>query len=72
MKQNMGTTDRIIRALVVAPVLLLIAYLVGFATVAGIITTVLAIVMLGTAAVGFCPLYAPFHLHTDHRHAIDA
>lgn len=72
MKQNMGTTDRIIRALVVAPVLLVIAYLVGFATVAGVMATVLAIVMLGTAAAGFCPLYVPFHLHTDHRHAIDA
>jgi uncharacterized membrane protein len=72
MNQNMGTTDRIIRAIVVAPVLLVIAYLVGFATVVGIIATVLAVIMLGTAAVGFCPLYAPFHLHTDHRHAVDA
>ena len=49
MKQNMGTTDRIIRAIVVAPVLLVIAYLVGFATVVGVIATVLAVVMLGTA-----------------------
>ncbi|MGZ4728196.1 MAG: YgaP family membrane protein [Acidimicrobiales bacterium] len=68
----MGTADRIIRAIVVAPVLLVIAYLVGFASVVGIIATVLAVVMLGTAAVGFCPLYVPFHLHTDHRHAVDA
>jgi uncharacterized membrane protein len=72
MKQNMGTTDRIIRAVVVAPVLLVIAYLVGFASVVGVIATVLAIVMLGTAAVGFCPLYVPFHLHTDHRQGADA
>jgi uncharacterized membrane protein len=72
MKQNMGTADRIIRAIVVAPVLLVIAYFVGFATVVGVIATVLAVVMLGTAAVGFCPLYLPFHLHTDHRHAVDA
>jgi uncharacterized membrane protein len=72
MKQNMGTADRIIRAVVVAPILLVIAYLVGFASVIGVIATVLAIVMLGTAAVGFCPLYAPFHVHTDHRHAVDA
>jgi uncharacterized membrane protein len=67
MKQNMGTTDRIVRAIVVAPVLLVIGYLVGFATVVGVIATVLAVVMLGTAAVGFCPLYMPLHLHTDHR-----
>jgi hypothetical protein len=72
MKQNMGTADRIIRAVVVAPVLLVIAYLVGFASVGGVIAAVLAVVMLGTAAVGFCPLYAPFHLHTDHRHPVDA
>jgi len=72
MKQNMGTTDRIIRAVVVAPILLIIAYVAGFASVVGIISTVLAIVMLGTAAVGFCPLYVPFHLHSDHRHSVDA
>ena len=72
MQQNMGTADRIIRGFGVAPALLVAAYLVGFATVFGVIATALAVVMLGTAAVGFCPLYAPFHLHTDHRHAVDA
>jgi hypothetical protein len=72
MKQNMGTADRVVRALVVAPVLLVVAYLVGFASVVGVIATVLAVVMLGTAAVGFCPLYAPFHLHTDHRQGAGA
>jgi uncharacterized membrane protein len=70
MKQNMGTADRIVRAVVLAPVLLVIAYLVGFASVVGVISTVLAVVMLGTAAVGFCPLYVPFHLHTDQRHGV--
>jgi len=71
MKQNMGTTDRIVRAVVVAPALLVVAYVVGFATVVGVIATVLAVVMLGTAAIGFCPLYVPFHLHTD-EHTADA
>ncbi len=66
MKKNMGTTDRLVRALLVAPVLLVIAFAVGFATVAGVIATVLAVVMLATAAVGICPLYLPFHLRTDH------
>ena len=66
MKKNMGTTDRLVRALVIAPVLLVLAVLVGFATVGGVIATLLAVVMLATAAVGFCPLYLPFHLHTDH------
>jgi hypothetical protein len=72
MKQNMGTTDRVVRAIAVAPALLVIAYVVGFASVVGAIATVLAVVMLATAAVGFCPLYAPFHVHTDHRHASGA
>jgi hypothetical protein len=65
MNKNMGTADRLIRALLVAPVLLIVAYLVGFATVIGVIAMVLGVVMLATAAVGFCPLYAPFHLRTD-------
>jgi len=48
MNQNMGTTDRLVRALLVA--------------------SVLAVVMLGTAAVGFCPLYVPLRVHTNgHR-----
>ena len=66
MKKNMGTTDRLVRALLVAPILLVIAFAVGFATVAGDIAMVLALLMLATAALGFCPLYLPFHLHTDH------
>ncbi len=68
MNKNMGTTDRLVRAVLVAPVLLVLAFLVGWTTVAGVIATVLALVMLATAAVGFCPLYVPLHLHTDHAH----
>lgn len=65
MQQNMGTTDRLVRAVLVAPALLALAFVVGFGSVFGVIAVVLAVVMLGTAAVGFCPLYLPFHLHTD-------
>ncbi len=68
MNKNMGTTDRLLRALLVAPVLLVVAFVVGLSTLAGVIATVLAVVMLATAAVGFCPLYVPLHLHTDHAH----
>lgn len=67
MKVNMGTADRVVRAFVVAPVLLVVAAVVGFGTVIGIIATVLAVVMLGTAAVGSCPLYLPFHASTCKR-----
>ncbi|MEZ5143321.1 MAG: DUF2892 domain-containing protein [Acidimicrobiales bacterium] len=68
MTQNMGTTDRLIRALVIAPILLVVAYLVGFGSVVGIVATVLAVVMVATAAVGWCPLYLPFHVATTPRH----
>jgi hypothetical protein len=67
MTRNMGPADRIIRAFVVAPVLLVVAAVVGFATVLGVVLVVLSAVMLGTAAVAYCPIYAALHLHTDHR-----
>ena len=68
MKQNLGTADRLIRLLGVAPALVVLAYLVGFGSFVGVLAIVGAIVMVATAAVGFCPLYAPFHLHTNARH----
>jgi hypothetical protein len=68
MNQNMGTTDRLIRALLVAPALVAAAFLAGFGSVLGVVAIVLAVVMLATAAVGFCPLYVPLHLHTDGHH----
>jgi hypothetical protein len=37
---------------------------VGFGTVAGIVLLVVAGVMVVTAAVGFCPLYAVFGVST--------
>ena len=67
MTRNVGLTDRLIRAFVVAPILLVLAWMVGFASVVGVVLVVVAAVMVGTAAVAFCPLYAALHLHTDHR-----
>jgi hypothetical protein len=72
MKQNMGRTDRLVRALLIAPVLLVIAFLVGIGTIAGLIATVLAVVMLATAVLGYCPLYAPFHFRTNGQHQTTA
>lgn len=67
MKLNMGMTDRRIRAFVVAPLLVAIAAVAGFGSIGGIIALVLAVVMLGTAAVGSCPLYLPLHINTYRR-----
>lgn len=63
MKQNMGSTDRIIR--VVLAIAVAVLYFTGVisGTVA-IILGILGIVFLLTSVVGFCPLYAPFKLST--------
>lgn len=63
MKKNLGTTDRVIR-IVLAALLAVAAWMVGLASIGGIILLVLAAVMLITSAVGFCPLYAPFRFST--------
>jgi hypothetical protein len=63
MKQNMGSTDRIIR--VVLAVVVAVLYFTNLISgTAAIILGILAIVFLLTSVVGFCPLYAPFKLST--------
>ncbi len=63
MKQNMGPVDRVARA-IIALVLLALSLT---STITGLISTiaiVLAVVLILTAAVGFCPLYLPFKFTT--------
>lgn len=67
MQRNMGTTDRLIRALVLAPAAIVAALLAGPGTLGGIVLLGVAVVMLTTSAVGFCPLYAPFGIRTCPR-----
>jgi hypothetical protein len=67
MTKNMGDRDRKIRGLVVAPILLVVALVLGLGSVGGVVAVVLAAVMVGTAAVGTCPLYLPLHVSTNHR-----
>jgi hypothetical protein len=64
MKHNMGTFDRLLRAFVVAPVLIVLGFVFGPGSVLGIVVFVVAGVMLATAASGFCPGYTPFGLST--------
>jgi len=62
MKLNESNTDRIIRA--VAGVILLA---LGFGVLSGalaIVADVLGVVMLATAAIGFCPIYALINFST--------
>jgi len=57
MKKNVGGIDRIIRALV--GIAALAAFFLGYATgTIGYVALVVGVVMLGTAAIGWCPPYA--------------
>lgn len=63
MKRNMGTTDRIIRALIA--VIVAVLYFTGtISGVLGIVLLALAGVFLLTSFISFCPLYAPFGAST--------
>jgi hypothetical protein len=63
----MNTTDRALRAFLVAPAAVVVAFVVGAGSIAGILFFALAAIMLATSAVGFCPLYKLLHLNTRGR-----
>lgn len=68
MPRNMGTIDRALRVFVAVPVLTGLSLGVfGVGSVLGIVALALAVVMLATSAIGFCPLYAPLGLSTCAR-----
>jgi hypothetical protein len=63
MKKNMGTSDRVIRLLVV--VVIAVLYFMGQLT--GLAVTILGIVAVAfliTSIVGWCPGYLPFGIST--------
>ena len=63
MKKNVGSADRIIRLIIAA--VLAGAYFGGYVTgTLGIVALVVAVVMLGAAAIGFCPLYTIIGMNT--------
>lgn len=72
MKRNMATTDRLVRAVLVAPALLIGAYALGFGGLGGIFLVVLAVAMLATAVAGSCPLYTLLRIDTLHLHRSSA
>lgn len=69
MIRNMGTTDRVVRAIIGVAALLAVTFVVGWSsalsTVAGIGLLVVAAITLVTAAVGFCPTYLLLHISTN-------
>jgi hypothetical protein len=67
MTPNMGILDRGLRAFVVAPVAIVVAFLLGAGTVAGVILFVVAGIMLATAVTAFCPTYTVVGISTRPR-----
>jgi hypothetical protein len=63
MSKNLGSADRLIRV-VVGIAALVGAVALGFGSVGSILLLVVGAIMLGTAAVGFCPLYRVFGVCT--------
>lgn len=70
MNRNMGTVDRIVRAFLVAPVAFVSALALGAGSIAGIVLLVVTGIMVATAAVGFCPLYALLRIDTRGRRTL--
>ncbi|MFO0873557.1 MAG: DUF2892 domain-containing protein [Phycisphaerales bacterium] len=64
--KNVGTVDRVIRALigVTALVLAFTAFHLTEGAIAGIVAAIIGVVMLLTAALATCPLYVPLKLST--------
>lgn len=63
MKKNVGNPDRVIRVLL-ALALIVWAWFAGIGSVLGVVLLVLAVVLVATASISFCPLYLPFGLST--------
>lgn len=63
MKKNMGTLDRIIRA-VIAIAIAVLYFTHQISGTAALILGVIAIAFLLTSLVSWCPLYLPFGIST--------
>jgi uncharacterized membrane protein YkgB len=63
MKKNMGSTDKIIRGIVV--IFVAILYFTGIINgTLALILGAFAAIMLLTSLISFCPLYLPFGIST--------
>lgn len=63
MKKNMGKTDKAVRTLI-ALVIAALSYFDIITGVLGNVLLVLAIVLLVTSFINFCPLYTLFGMNT--------
>ena len=67
MSKNMSSLDRGLRTFLVAPLAIVLAFVVGAGSIFGIVLFAIAVIMLATAAIGYCPLYTLLHLNTRGR-----
>ena len=67
MSRNMTNSDRALRTFLLAPPAIVVAFVVGAGTIAGIVLFALVAIVLATSAIGFCPLYKLLHLDTRGR-----
>jgi hypothetical protein len=65
--KNMGAFDRAFRAFIVAPAIIVVAFVLGAGTVLGVILFVVAGIMLTTALAAFCPTYTVLGISTRPR-----
>lgn len=67
MTRNMGILDRSLRAFVIAPVAIAVAFIVSTGSVAGVVLFVVAGIALATGATGVCPTYTLLGISTRLR-----
>jgi Inner membrane protein YgaP-like, transmembrane domain len=67
MIRNMGALDRGLRVFVVAPVAIVLAFLLGAGTTAGVVLFVVAGIMLVSGTTAFCPTYVLLGVSTHPR-----
>lgn len=67
MTKNVGLWDRRFRAFVVAPLAIVVAFIAGAGTIAGIAFFVVGGIMLTTAVLAFCPTYTILGISTYPR-----
>ena len=65
MTRNLGSTERLVRAAVVAPAAILLALLVFEpGSVLGVIALVVAFAMLATSLISWCPIWRALGLNS--------
>lgn len=66
MEKNVGTVDKVIR--VALAVIALVLYLTKVVTgTLAVVVMAIAIILVLTSIIGFCPLYSPFKLSTNKK-----